>query len=99
MKTKREVKFVMSGEEIKLLMQVDEHFLKEFAGKNLRGAKFEFTYAYEALDQLRFYVTGASYFTAAKRLRPQFNRLSKKITLLHKLSEAFSQAASKPSGS
>src|SRR3990167_6772438 len=93
MKSKREIRFVLSGEGIKLLMLVNERFLKVFSKKDLRGARYEFTYSYEALHQLGFYVTGASYFTAAKRLRPQFNRLSKKITLLLKLSDSLSAAA------
>ena len=95
MKSKREIRFVLTGEEIKLLMRVDEHFLQEFFGRDLCGTRHEFTYAYEALYQLGFYVTGAAYFTAPRQLKPQFNRLAKKITRLIKLSEAFSASVGK----
>lgn len=95
MKSEREIKFVLSGEEIKLLRQVDERFSKEFGGKNLRGAKYEFTYSYEALYQLGFYVTGTAYFTAPRKLKPQMNRLSDKIRLLLKLSDSLSAMKSR----
>lgn len=95
MKPKREIKFVVSGEEIKLLMRVDSRFLKEFSGKDLHGARYEFTYSYEALSQLGFYVTGASYFTAAKKLKPRFRQLAEKIKLLLKLSDSLSATAGK----
>lgn len=94
-KPKREIKFVVTGEEIKLLMQVNGRFLKEFSGRDLHGARYEFTYSYEALYQLGFDVTGAAYFTVPKKLKPQFNRLAKKITRLIKLSDALSAAAGK----
>lgn len=94
-KPKREIKFVLSGEEIKLLMQTNERFSEEFSGRDLWGARYEFAYSYEALYQLGFDVMGVAYFTAPPKLKPQFNRLSKKITRLVKLSDALSQAAGK----
>lgn len=91
-KLRREIRFVLTGEEIALLMEIDERFSKEFSGRALQGTSYEFTYSYEALYQLRFDVTGAAYFTAPRKLKPRLNRLAKKITRLVKLSDDFSRA-------
>ncbi len=91
-KIKREIKFILSSEEIKLLTRVRQDFSKEFSGRNLSNAKYEFTYSYEALYQLGFDVMGAAFFTVPRKLKPQYNRLSKKITRLVRLSEDFSAA-------
>ena len=90
MKSKQEIKFVLTGEEIKLLTRVREDFSKEFSGKNLPGARYEFTYSYEALYQLGFDVMGAAFFTAPRKLKPQINRLSDKIHRLIELSDSLS---------
>lgn len=80
-------------------MRIDKRFLEEFSNKNLRGARYEFTYSYEALYQLGFDVMGAAYFAVPKKLKPQFNRLAEKITRLIKLSDSLSLATSNSSKS
>lgn len=89
MKTKREIRFVVTGGEIELLKRVDLHFLKEFSNKRL-AKRYEFTYSYEALEWLMHTIGANILFCTSKKYKAQLERLFKRIDLLLRLSDSFS---------
>ncbi len=89
MKSKREITFVLTDAEIRLLMQADKHFAKEFGGRTL-AKRYEFTWSREALESLGFWVTGYAWFITPKHKRHRFDRIIERLNGLRRVSDAFS---------
>ncbi len=90
-KLKRGIAFVLTKEEIELLMEADAHFFKEFLGKKIEE-RYEFTYSYEALDMLGHRIAASALFTPSKERRRPLERLLEKVDRLLKLSDSLSSA-------